>query len=246
VKAANTATSAGSQGRKRKSVLTQQDDEESLLVGSDERPPAKKVKALPATEQRTPPVPHLVQKKNTQRLEVVPGEEAMDPVNRRNTKKRPSEAADVAHGNDPKTPVPSKKAKIGLNEKSKDIIPIRQTVPIRRTGKPVFIPAQMKLIKKLETMIELVESKVVARRPTDIDLETASEEGRALTEDVDTDPYQTPVALTPVNRKNKARVMGEPKDAAVESSDVEVITFEWMKEKRKQKALASAADKVRD
>jgi hypothetical protein len=45
------------------------------------------------------------------------------PVNNCNAKKRPSEAADFSHENDPKTPVPSKKAKIA---------------PIRRTGKLLF------------------------------------------------------------------------------------------------------------
>ena len=111
VNATITATSAGNQGRKRKSDLTQEDDE--LL----EHPPAKrgKAKALPADQQRMRPVPRPVQK-NTQRLEV-----AMGPATRCNTKKRPSEATDLTHENDPKTPVPSKKAKIP---------------PIRRTGEP--------------------------------------------------------------------------------------------------------------
>jgi hypothetical protein len=132
VKATNTATSAG---RKRKSELTQQDDES---LGHDEHPPAKKGKggkALPAAEQQTRPVPRPVQK----HLEVVPGEEATDLINHRNTKKRPNEASDMAHESDPKTPVPFKKAKIGRNEKSK-------VAPIRRTGKPIFFSAQMKLI----------------------------------------------------------------------------------------------------
>jgi hypothetical protein len=110
MKAADTATSAGNRGRKRKTDLTQQDHE---------HPPAKRGKALPADQG---PVP--------QRLGVV-----VDPIKRRNTNKRTSEAADMAQENDPKTPVPSKKAKIGRN------------APIRRTGKPVFFSAQMKLIK---------------------------------------------------------------------------------------------------
>jgi hypothetical protein len=133
VKAANTATSAGSRGQKRKGDLTQQDD-----VDHDEHPPAKKGKALPTAEQRTRPVPRPVQK-NTQRLEVAQGEDVMVPVNCHNTKKRPNEAAATADGNNPKTPVPSKKAKVGGPN---------QTLPIRRTGKPFFFPAQMKLIYK--------------------------------------------------------------------------------------------------
>ena len=62
-----------------------------------------------------------------------------DPIKRLNTKKRPSEAADMAQENDPRTPVPSKRAKIGLNTKSKG-------APIRRTGESVFFSVQMKLI----------------------------------------------------------------------------------------------------
>ena len=86
----------------------------------------------------------------------------------------------------------------------------------------------MKLIKNLETMITLVGSKVVARRPTNNNLKTTSEDNgdnkatptsRAPTEVADIDLYQTPVALTPVNRKNKARVMAEPEDTA-EVSDI--------------------------
>ena len=228
MKAANTATSADNRGRKRKSELTLQDDDESL--GHDEHPPAKKGKGVPVTEQLTRPVPRRVQKP----LEVVPGEEATDLVNRCNTKKRPNEAAaDMAHESDPKTPVPSKRAKIGPNEKSK-------VAPIRRTGKPIFFSARMKLITKLETMIELVGSKVVARRPTDIDLETVPQDdaampnlnSRAPTEDVDTDSdiYQTPVALTPANRKNKARLMAEHEE----------VTIEELEEKKKGRALISA------
>jgi hypothetical protein len=196
------ATSTGNRGSKRKTDL-QQDH--------DGHPPAKRGKALPAAEQQTRPVPRPVQK-NTQRLQV---EVTMSPVNHCNTKKRPSdsEAADLTYENDPKTPVPSKKAKIA---------------PLRRTGKPIFFSTQLKLIKKLETMIELDGSNVVARRPTGIDLETASEGNtddeeatpRAQTEGVDIEPYQTPVALTPANRKNKTRVMAEPEDT---SSDVEMV-----------------------
>ena len=76
--------------------------------GSYENPPPKRGKALPAAEQRTHPVPCPMQK-NTKHLE--------DPDKRHNTKKRLSEAADMAHENDPRTPVPSKKANIRLNEK---------------------------------------------------------------------------------------------------------------------------------
>jgi len=128
VNVANTAASlaAGNRERKRKSDLTKQDDESV----HDEHPPAKRGKVLPDAEQRTRPVP--------QRLELV-----MDPVtgNHRNTKKRPSEAADMAQENSPKTPVPSKKARIGPIEKKST-----RDAPIRRTGKAIFVSAQMKLI----------------------------------------------------------------------------------------------------
>ena len=101
-------------------------------------------------------------------------------------------------------------------------------------------------------MIELVGSKVVARRPTDINLrlEITSEDDddkmptlgpRAPTEDADIDPYQTPVALTPGNRKINARVMAEPKNTAEELSDIEIATVEG---KKKWGALTSIADKV--
>jgi hypothetical protein len=86
-------------GSKRKTDLTQQDHDENR------------------SEQRTRPVPRPVQK-NTQRREVT-----MSPIIHCNTKKRPSEAVDLTHENDPKTPVPSKKAKMA---------------PIRRTGKPFY------------------------------------------------------------------------------------------------------------
>jgi hypothetical protein len=113
----------GSQERKRKGDIM---NDESV---HDEPPPAKRGKTQPAAEQRTRPV--------AQSLEVV-----MDsPVNRRNSKKRPSEDSDMAHENVPKTPVPSKKAKIGLNEKK-----ATKVEPIRRTGKAIFFSAQMKLI----------------------------------------------------------------------------------------------------
>lgn len=117
-KPTNTAPSAGNRGQKRKSEV--QDDAAS--VGHDEHPPAKKGKAA---AQQTRPVPRPLQKK-TQRSEVQE-DEGMDPIDRRN--KRPNE--DVNLDNDPKTPVPLKKAKTGLNEKSR-------VAPIRRTGKPIF------------------------------------------------------------------------------------------------------------
>ena len=118
----------------------------------------------------------------------------------------------------------------------------------------------MKLIKKLETMIELVGSNVVAQRPTDIDLETTSE-GNAdeepatpraplAIEDDKTKPYQTPVALTPAsqNNKNKARVMEEPEDTPsgvemVEKSDIEMIRLEDISVGKEWKVIR-AADKV--
>ena len=111
-------------------------------------------------------------------------------------------------------------------------------------------------------MIELVGSKVVARKPTDINLETASEDDadgeeaiatpHAPTEDVDIDPYQTPVALAPANQKNKVRVMEdivvEPSDTEVKFEEVEssyeVLKMEDLQERKKQRVLTSAADKV--
>ena len=99
-------------------------------------------------------------------------------------------------------------------------------------------------------MIELVGSNAGVRRPTDAVPETASQDGTddegatptpgAPTEDVDIDPYRTPVALTPANRRNKATIMAEPGDT---SSDIELVTF---KDLKKQRALTtgSAADKV--
>jgi hypothetical protein len=95
------------------------------------RPLLKNTKDLPAAEQQTRPVPRPLQKK-IQRPDVV-----IDSVDGRVTKKRPSEAADDEK--DPKTLVPSKKAKIGINEKAK-------VAPVRRTGKIIFFSAQMTLI----------------------------------------------------------------------------------------------------
>ena len=111
-------------------------------------------------------------------------------------------------------------------------------------------------------MIELVRSKVVAWKSTNINLETASEDDadgeeaivtpHPLTEDVDIDPYRTPVALTPANWKNKARVMEdivvEPSDIEVKFEEVkssyEVLKMEDLQERKKQRALTSATDKV--
>jgi len=114
-------------------------------------------------------------------------------------------------------------------------------------------------------MLTLVGSEVVVRRPTDIDRESTSETdaadkeampitSRAPTKDADIDTYQAPVALTPANRKNKARVTTEP---ARESSDnevaerskidVEVVTMEGLEEKKnlKRSALTTgSANKV--
>ena len=72
---------------------------------------------------------------------------------------------------------------------------------------------------------------------TDISVETAFEDDEeamptpcALTEDVVIDLYQTPVALMPANRRNKATVMAEPEDTTMESSDTELVAFEDLKE----------------
>lgn len=90
-------------------------------AGHDEDPPAKKGKSVPA---QTRPAPRPVQKKSQAQEE-----EMMDRSDHHNAKKRPSEATDNSDPeNEPKTPVPSKKAKIQPS-KSKG-------VPIRRTGKP--------------------------------------------------------------------------------------------------------------
>ena len=104
-------------------------------------PPAKRGKALPAAEQQTCPVPCPMQK-NSQHLQV---KVTMSPVN--HTKKRLSKAADLTYENNLETPIPSKKTK---------------TAPICQTGKPNFFSTQLKLIKKLETMIELDGSNMVA------------------------------------------------------------------------------------
>ena len=110
-KNADTATSTGDRGQKRKSDARPQDD------ADDENSLAKKVKSQPA---KTRPVPRPLQKKTK-----VQEEEMMDRSDSTLTKKRPSNNSDPEDG--PKTPVPSKRAKIQPN-KSKDR-------PIRRTGK---------------------------------------------------------------------------------------------------------------
>jgi hypothetical protein len=102
-------------------------------------------------------------------------------------------------------------------------------------------------------MIELFESNVVARRPTDIDLDEEAATPRPPTEYDETEPYQTPVALTPANRnnKNKARAMAEPEETPsgvemVEESDIEMITLKDKFVGKERKALvgALAADRV--
>ena len=83
---------------------------------------------------------------------------------------------------------------------------------------------------------------MVALRPTEFDLDTEDdahdEEAiptpRPPSEDIDIEPYQTPVALTPANRKNRTRAVMERKDTADELSDVEVVTME-MREQKKRK-----------
>jgi hypothetical protein len=102
-------------------------------------------------------------------------------------------------------------------------------------------------------MIEVVGSKLVTRRPTDMNLQTTSEEdiedeatprvrAPAATEDsdVDIEPYQTPVALTPGNWR-KSRVEDDT-ELEVETSDIEVVEREV---KKKKSAPTSAANKVR-
>jgi hypothetical protein len=61
----------------------------------------------------------------------------MDRFDHHNARKRPNEAADDSDPeNEPKTPIPSKKAKIQPNKSINK--------PLRRTGKP---SAQMKMLK---------------------------------------------------------------------------------------------------
>ena len=110
---------------------------------------------------------------------------------------------------------------------------------------------------EVETLIELVGSKVVTRRPVNASLsaseEDAVDESAPYDSDYILDPgpsdeddiYQTPVALTPANwKKNKARVLAD--DTEVEScvSDSEIEVVEMVQKKRQQ-APSSATDKVR-
>jgi hypothetical protein len=75
---------------------------------------------------------------------------------------------------------------------------------------------------------------------------------RAPTKDADIDTYQAPVALTPANRKNKARVTTEPARESSDNevaerskTDVEVVTMEGLEEKKKRSALTTgSANKV--
>jgi len=96
---------------------------------------------------------------------------------------------------------------------------------------------------------------LVTRRPTGINLETtyegdtdnegASPNTHAPNEDVDTEPYQTPIALTPRNlKKTKGRVMASDDGREVDSSDseIEVVKVDM---KKKRSVLTSAAEKVR-
>jgi hypothetical protein len=120
------------------------------------------------------------------------------------------------------------------------------------------LSTQIKLIKEklLETMIELVGSKVVTRRPTDSDINMETEEdaddkeatpyARTLktTEDVETEPefYQTPVALTPANWRKKAKTR-KLVPVEVESSDIEFEEIQPLREeKKKQRVTQSATD----
>src|SRR5882757_7849198 len=123
-------------------------------------------------------------------------------------------------------PLFRKTIRIDVKGKSKHI-------PIRRTGKPVSIHVSSVLASSnLETFIELVGSTVVAQKPTNIDVETGSEEDvaneeettprpRALDEDVEL--YETPVVLTPAVRKSRTRKVIVPDDTEVESSDIEEV-----------------------
>jgi hypothetical protein len=129
------------------------------------------------------------------------------------------------------------------------------------------LSTQIKLIKEklLETMIELVGSKVVTRRPTDSDINMETEEdadddeatpyARTLKtiEDVDTEPepYQTPVALTPANwKKKKTRTRRLVPVEVVESSgsDIEfeeIQPLRGLEKKKKGRVPKSATDSVK-
>ena len=115
-------------------ALERQHDDDPTSSGQDELyPPAKKGKTLPASaaasDQPTRPIPRPLKATHP----MTKNTSDVHNVNHRNEKKRPGEVADPE--NDPKTPVPSKKAKIGSNdsEKSKHI-----PQALRRTGKPTF------------------------------------------------------------------------------------------------------------
>jgi len=215
---------ASNQGQKRKNETIQPNDPTS---SDNEHPPAKKGNIMGDMEKPSCPVPRPIKKK-TQSSDVVQREETAENSERRTAKKRSSDVADIAPPkDDPKTPVPlAKKAKIDVKGKSKHI-------PIRRTGKPVSIHVSSVLASSnLETFIELVGSTVVAQKPTNIDVETGSEEDvaneeettprpRALDEDVEL--YETPVVLTPAVRKSRTRKVIVPDDTEVESSDIEEV-----------------------
>jgi hypothetical protein len=101
-------------------------------------------------------------------------------------------------------------------------------------------------------MIEVEGSKVITRRPTDINEETTSELGedaddeaptpatpraRALTEPASDDAYETPIALTPGNWKGNLKAKGlrrrATEETEVESSDaVEVIELRDVKKNK--------------
>lgn len=102
-------------------------------------------------------------------------------------------------------------------------------------------------------MIELVESNVVTRRPTDLDhlgesdiyMEDADDEKttpnpRTLktTENVDTEPepYCTPVALTPANwrKKTRTRRLVPVEDTDIESSDTGFEVVQPLREESKK------------
>lgn len=109
-------------------------------------------------------------------------------------------------------------------------------------------------------MIELDGSNAVTRRPTDSDIAMTGDDGveeatpiaRALktTEYVDTEPepYQTPVALTPANWREKTRTpsrrVAPVEDADIESSDEEIQILRVKKKKQRVAKSATDSDKV--
>jgi hypothetical protein len=111
--------------------------------------------------------------------------------------------------------------------------------------------------KLLETLIELVGSKVVSRRPTDSDVyveDADDEEAGAMphartpktTEDVDTEPepYQTPVALTPANWRKGSRTRRLVPAEDVESSDSGIEVIQTLKKRRAPKSPTDSNMKV--